>query len=113
LEKLQLQQKIFKQQAHRLHIFEELVNVLKHSKNGRATEEDEINTVLFKYTGQDFQYRFLYFLSMVWQGETPPESWQKSLVIPLHKKGDLKKCENYRGISLLNSGYKNYKEQTQ
>jgi sorting nexin-29 len=45
---------------------------------------------------------------MVWQGVTPPESWQKSLVIPLHKKEDLMKCKNYRGISLLNSGHKIY-----
>jgi hypothetical protein len=79
-----------------------------HSKNGRATGEYRINTELFKYAGQDFQYLFLYFLNVVWQGETPPESWQKSLVIPLHKKGDIKKCENYRGISLFNSGYKIY-----
>jgi sorting nexin-29 len=28
--------------------------------------------------------------------------------VPLHKKGDIKKCENYKGISLLNSGYKIY-----
>jgi hypothetical protein len=28
--------------------------------------------------------------------------------LPLRKKGDIKKCENYRGNSLLNSGYKIY-----
>jgi hypothetical protein len=28
--------------------------------------------------------------------------------VPLHKKGNIKTCENYRGINLLNSGYKMY-----
>jgi hypothetical protein len=61
---------------------------------------------LFKYAGEDFQHRFLYSLNSIWQGKIPPESWQKALIVPLHKKGDIKKCENYRGISLLNSGKK-------
>jgi hypothetical protein len=29
-------------------------------------------------------------------------------VVPLHKKGDIKNHENYRGIGLLNTGYKIY-----
>ena len=29
------------------------------------------------------------------------EEWTKSLVIPLPKKGNLKKCSNYRNISLI------------
>jgi hypothetical protein len=29
-------------------------------------------------------------------------------VIPIHKRGDINKQENFRGISLLNSGYKIY-----
>jgi hypothetical protein len=28
--------------------------------------------------------------------------------VPLLKKGNIKKCENYRGISLLNFGYEIY-----
>jgi hypothetical protein len=35
-------------------------------------------------------------------------SWQKAIVIPIHKKGDTNNQENYRGISLLNSGYNIY-----
>jgi hypothetical protein len=61
---------------------------------------------LFKYAGEDFQYRFLNFLNSIWQGDTPLESWQRALIVPLHKKGDIKKCENYRGITLLNPAYK-------
>ena len=30
-----------------------------------------------------------------------PKQWQTSVVIPIHKKGDKKKCNNYRGISLI------------
>jgi hypothetical protein len=43
----------------------------------------------------------------VYEG-TIPESWQKAIVISIHKKGDINNQENYRGISLLNSGYKIY-----
>lgn len=35
-----------------------------------------------------------------------PENWKKVVIIPIHKKGDKTECENYRGISLLNSVYK-------
>jgi len=37
-----------------------------------------------------------------------PEEWKNSIVIPLYKKRDKQKVENYRGISLLNACYKLY-----
>jgi hypothetical protein len=36
------------------------------------------------------------------------ESWQKAIIIAVHKKGNIKVCENYSGINLVNSGDKLY-----
>ena len=30
-----------------------------------------------------------------------PKQWQTSVIIPIHKKGDKRKCTNFRGISLI------------
>ena len=35
-----------------------------------------------------------------------PEEWNIALLFPIHKKGSKLRCENYRGISLLNVTYK-------
>ena len=38
--------------------------------------------------------------------ETWIEQWNNSWINPIHKKGDKTLCSNYRGISILNVGYK-------
>ena len=35
-----------------------------------------------------------------------PDDWKVGLTVPLFKKGIKMKCENYRGITLLNVAYK-------
>ena len=39
-------------------------------------------------------------------GEEMPEDWREAVIIPIYKKGDVTKCENYRPISLLPHAYK-------
>ena len=38
---------------------------------------------------------------VAWKTGKLPKQWQTNVLIPIHKKGDKKKCTNYRGISLL------------
>ena len=37
----------------------------------------------------------------IWKTQELPEMWSKSLIITIPKKGDLKKYENYRTISII------------
>jgi len=54
-----------------------------------------------------FLHKFLNFLNVWWIYRDIPEEWRTAIVIPIHKKGD-RNNPNYRGIRLLNTGYKIY-----
>ena len=38
---------------------------------------------------------------MIWENEVMPREWLKGLIVKLPKKGNLKECTNWRGITLL------------
>jgi hypothetical protein len=47
-----------------------------------------------KCANQDFIMRFITFLNNIWSGEELTESWLKAIIIPVHKKRNMKQCEN-------------------
>ena len=59
-----------------------------------------------------FYINFLNVLNVFWIYGDIPEEWRTAIVIPVHKKGDRNNPDNYRGISLLNTGYKIYSKIT-
>jgi len=40
-------------------------------------------------------------ITSVWKKENLPEGWKKSIIIPIHMKGDKTDCNNYSGILIL------------
>jgi len=42
----------------------------------------------------------------IWEEERIPEEWKETIRVPIHKRGDRDRCENYRGIALGNTAYK-------
>ena len=38
---------------------------------------------------------------MIWENEVMPHEWLKGLIVKIPKKGNLKECTNWRGITLL------------
>lgn len=74
---------------------EELNRALKISKNRKAPGPVEINMELIKYEGLLLKQRYLHFINQCWHSKDIPHKWQKSMVQPIFKKGDRRKCENY------------------
>jgi hypothetical protein len=46
------------------------------------------------------------FITSIWNKEELPDQWKKSIIVPIHKKGDKTGCSSFRGISLPSTSYK-------
>ena len=87
---------------------EELEITIKALKVKKSPGSDGINNELYKHAPKNCPHKFLNFLNVCWIYWDIPEEWRTAIVIPIHKKEDRNNPDNYRGISLLNTGYKMY-----
>ena len=80
---------------------EEIRTAIKQLKNGKAPGIDNIGAELLKAdieTSRNILHRLF---TNIWKNEVIPTDWDKGIIVKLQKKGDLKLCTNWRGISLL------------
>ena len=80
---------------------EEVQSAIKTIKNGKAPGVDSIPAELLKAGGEHVSSILHKICSKAWQEGTWPSQWTKSILLTLFKKGDIKRCENYRTISLI------------
>lgn len=75
-------------------------------KNNKVSGEDKINSEFWKIGGQEVERELHSVILQIWKEERILESWNETLICPTFKKGDRGRAKNYRGITLLNTGYK-------
>ena len=77
---------------------EELKAARKQLKSGKAAGEDGINSEIIKYA--DTGDILLDMCNDALLNRKVPDQWKRLNIMPVPKKGDLSKVENYRGIAL-------------
>ncbi len=70
-------------------------------KNGRAAGPGDIPIeLIINSGGRKLLEMITILLNKMIHGEKVPEEWKVAIITSINKKGDKRKCENYRGISV-------------
>lgn len=81
---------------------EETISVLKKAKLNKAPGEDRVPYEFFKYATEDFLKKLTSIYNILFEKGNIDKSFVEAIIFPIHKKGDINQCSNYRGISFMN-----------
>ena len=79
----------------------EVRKAIGHLKNGKAPGIDNLQAEMLKADIEYATTKVKEIIDIVWRDEKPARKWRKGLIAKLPKKGNLKECKNWRGITLL------------
>ena len=79
----------------------EVKSAIKATKNGKAAGLDNVVAELLKTDLDERTQELTKLFNKVKEEGVAPKSWNRGLIVKLPKKGDLRECTNWRGITLL------------
>ena len=79
----------------------EIIRAIKKMKNGKAAGPDGIPAEALKADVETTADMLLPPFVKIWEQEETPTDWKDGHIVKLPKKGDLSRCENYRGVTLM------------
>ena len=79
----------------------EVRKAIGHLKNGKAPGIENLQAEMLKADIEYATTKVKEILDIVWRDEKTARKWRKGLIAKLQKKGNLKECKNWRGITLL------------
>ena len=79
----------------------EIKSAIINMSSGRAPGVDGITTELLKADMTSTVNVLIDLFRTIWYSETVTADWSRNLIAKLPKKGDLAKCGNWRGITLM------------
>jgi len=82
---------------------EDVNKAISNLKNNKAAGTDGIHLELIKYGGNKLLNRMYELVRQIWEEERISEEWKETIIVPIHKRGDRDRCENYRGIAMGNA----------
>ena len=74
---------------------------IKRMKNGKATGEDGVVGEILKQGGEWMERSIWELCTIVFNEETMPIQWLRSVKVPVRKKGTGEMFQEYRGVTLL------------
>ena len=80
---------------------DEVSKAIAALKNKKAAGADGVHAELLKNGGADVELLLHRMIERCWCSGKVPKNWRDAVLIPLPKKGDLRACDNWRGIALL------------
>ena len=89
---------------------EEIINAIKKLKRRKATGIDGIPNEAWIEEIEKLKEELKICLNKVWREGLFREEWKTGKVKSIYKKGRKEEVGNYRGITLMDTGYKIYAE---
>ena len=75
-------------------------------ESNKASGADEIPVELFQVLKDDVVKVLHSIWKQIWKIQQWPQDWKRSVFIPISRKGNVKKCSNYRTIELISHASK-------
>ncbi|CAH8649925.1 unnamed protein product [Dicrocoelium dendriticum] len=79
----------------------EVEHEIKLLKLNKAAGPDDLPPALFKFGGPALVDDLHELLVRLWEQETVPTDWSRSVIVPVFKGGSRSECGSHRGISLI------------
>ena len=95
--------------ADSLEVYEENINLEEVQRavsslmNNKAPGVDDISAEMLKHGKETVAKQLAKLFNMIWQNLEVPEDWKKDVIIRLPKKGSLKDCNNWQGVTLFST----------
>ena len=80
---------------------QEVKDALKRTKPGKVTRVDEVCPELLRADMEDAASRLTSCYNRLWEMRGGQKCGRKDLVVKVFKKDDLRKCNNWRGVTIL------------
>nr|VZI19584.1 unnamed protein product [Spirometra erinaceieuropaei] len=79
----------------------EVANAIRKLRNNKTPGEDGIAAEIFKSCVDTLAPWLNELIERAWIDEVVPDDWDLGILVPILTEGDNTRCENYRGISLI------------